>query len=142
MQAVRRVFDGKEDCVPRSGRAALVDPIGRHVDQATGADAVHLPFDAELELALQHVDPLLVGMRVRIAHLSGGRAHSRNDHALALDAAAEHRRVAGAAHDLAEPVEVEHVFAAAGLLRAGGEGCFSLHARLLRSCAPRRRRCS
>jgi len=119
-----------------------VDFVRGHEDEAARPDAVRLPVDAEFELALQHVDPLLVGMRVRIAHLAGGRAHSRNDHALALDAAAEHRRVAGAAHDLVELVEVEHVFAAAGLLRAGGQGCFSLHARLLRSGAPRRRRCS
>jgi hypothetical protein len=119
-----------------------VDFVGGHEDETARPDAVRLPFDAEFELALQHVDPLLVGMRVRVAHLSGGRAHSRHDHALALDAAAEHRRVAGAAHDLAEPVEVEHVFAAAGLFRAGGQGCVSLHGRLLRSGAPRRRRCS
>jgi hypothetical protein len=117
-----------------------VDFVGGNEDETARPDAVRLPVDAEFELALQHVDPLLVGMRVRLAHLAGGRAHSRHDHALALDAAAEHRRVAGPAHDLVEPVEVEHVFAAAGLLRTGGQGCFSLHARLLRSCAPRRRR--
>src|SRR5207244_6597807 len=104
-------------------------------DETARPDAVRLPVDAEFELALEHVDPLLVGMRVRVAHLAGGRAHSRNDHALALDTAAEHRRVAGPAHDLAEPVEVEHLFAAAGLLRAGSQDCVSLPARLLRSCA-------
>jgi hypothetical protein len=118
-----------------------VDFVGGHEDQTARPDAVRLAVDAELELALQHVDPLLVGMRVRIAHLAGRRAHSRNNHALALDAAAEHRRVAGAAHDLAELLEVEHVFAGAGLLCAGGQGCVSLHARLLRSGVQRRRRC-
>jgi hypothetical protein len=138
---VRCILAGKEDRVPGDGGPALVDLVGGNEDQTARPDAVRLPVDAELELALQHVDPLLVGMRVGIAHLAGGCAHSRHDHALALDAAAEHRRVAGAAHDLAELFEVEHVFAGAGLLSAGGQGCVSLHARLLRSGVQRRRQC-
>jgi hypothetical protein len=109
VQSVRGVLAGIEHGVAAGCRPALVDRIGRDVDEAAGSDLVDLPVDSNLEYAFEHINPLLVGVTMRIAHLARGRPHQCNDHALALDTSSEHGGILRAAHNLIDLPEVEDI---------------------------------
>ncbi len=109
VQSVRGVLAREEHGVAVGCRPALMDRIGGDVDEAAGSDLVDLPVDSNLEYAFEHINPLLVRMTMRIAHLARGRPHQGNDHALALDTSSEHGGILRAAHDLIDLPEVEDI---------------------------------
>src|SRR6476646_6979807 len=134
VQAVRRVLAGEEDNVAVRRRLARVHHVGWNVDHRSRLSFDGLLADLGSKRALQDVDPLLVGMRMRLSAGAGRHAHQRHDHALSLDAGTVGGRLLGPTEDVVDLGEVEHVFAVARAFRAGRPRRLLLrHACLLRS---------
>src|SRR2546421_883798 len=118
VQAVGGVLAGEEYAIAFALVARLVHLAGRNVEHLSRASLVPFAVELHLELAFEDEDPLLVGMRMRVRGLAGGIAHQCDNHPLAFDAAAEHRRVTRTSHDLVDFLEVEQILARPGALRA------------------------
>src|SRR6266705_5044626 len=118
VQSVRSVFAREEHDVLLAVVGGLVHLVGRHVESVPRAAVVPLAVELHLELALEDEDPLLVGMRVRIRGLARRIAHQRDDHALSLDAAAEHRGISRSSRNLIHFLKIKNIFARPGALRA------------------------
>jgi hypothetical protein len=66
MQAVRRVLHRKEYDVAIGRSCARVHDIGRNIDHRTGLGFDGLAADGGVEDAMQNINPLFVGMRMRL----------------------------------------------------------------------------
>src|SRR5256885_290886 len=123
MQAVRGVLAGEEHAVARPLVARAMHLARRYVKHAARPRLEPgTAFELHLELAFENEDPLLVGVRMRSGRLPGRIAHQRDDHALALDAAAEYRRICRSAHNLVHLMHIEEILAGTGALCAGRAG--------------------
>src|ERR1700677_2457742 len=107
MQAVRGVFNGKKYNIGiRQCPTAMRRPSW-NVNYLPWRDDGALTVHFGLHGSLQNVDPLFVGMAVRLGARSRRHAHQRRHHSLALDTAAEGGRVFGTAHDGIDSCEIE-----------------------------------
>ena len=70
VQSVRGVLACEEHGVSVGCRAALMNRIGGDVDETAAFNLVDLTVDSNLECAFEHINPLLVGMTMRIAHFA------------------------------------------------------------------------
>src|SRR5947207_2455466 len=119
MQAVGGVLAGEEHDVGVGRCSAVMHDVGGNIDHRAGPGLDLLVADLAAEGALQDVDPLLVGMGMRLGAGAGGHLHQPHDHAVALDAGAVGGGIVGTTEDVIDLGEVEYVLA---LTRAGGAG--------------------
>jgi len=88
-----------------------------------------LAVDVSVKDAFQNVDPLLIGMRMRLGAGARRHAHQADNHPLAFDTGTVCRRIIGAAQDVIDLREIEDVFARTGAFgarrarRRGGGMC-------------------
>src|SRR3990172_8821921 len=99
VQTVRGILHGKKDHVPFGRRRGAVHDIGGDIDRLPWLHQPALAFHGRIHRALEHINPLLVGVGMGDGAAAGGHAHERCDHALALDHAAEDVGIVGATHD-------------------------------------------
>src|SRR5262245_1225819 len=99
VQAVGGVLGGEEHHVGLGRRPAGMHDVGGDVEHRAGLRRDRLAADDGRERALDDVDPLLVGMAVRLGAGAGRHAHQGHHHALAFDAGADGRRVVRPALD-------------------------------------------
>ena len=66
MQAVRGVLDGKENHIALGAGFAGMHDIGGNVDHRARLGLDRLAADGRVKHAVENVDPLLVGMRMRL----------------------------------------------------------------------------
>src|SRR5215813_12645186 len=93
MQAMRRILDGKEDDVAvRTGLAGM-HGIGRHVNDRARFRFDVLTVDMSVKDTFENVDPLLIGMRMRLGAGARRHAHQADNHPLAFDTGAVCGRV-------------------------------------------------
>src|SRR5664279_5009400 len=95
-----------------------MDRVGRNIDDRARLGVYLLAVDGGAEDALQNVDPLLVGVRMRLGAGARGHPHQPDDHAVAFDAWPIRGRIIGPAHDLRHAAEVEQKFAGSGAFGA------------------------
>src|SRR5262249_130942 len=129
MQAVRTILDGKEDDVAVSTGLAGMHGIGRNVNDRARFRFDVLTVDVSVKDAFENVDPLLVGMRMRLGAGARRHAHQADNHPLAFDTGAVCGRVIGTAGDVIALRELEGVVARTGAFGArrartrGGRMC-------------------
>src|SRR3546814_760363 len=116
------IFAGEEYAIAIGRRTALVRLGGGDENQAARTYDECLAVGAKVELSFQDVDPLFVGVQMRIAHLAGGGAHQCDDHAVAFDTATKYRGITRSAHDLIDSMKIEDILTSIGALGAGGAG--------------------
>src|SRR5712691_536462 len=130
VQAVRRVLHRKEYDVAIGRSFTGMHDIGRNIDHRTGLGFDGVAADGGVEDPLQNINPLFVGMRMRLGAGTSRHTHQADDHAIALDTRAVCGRIIGTAEDVIDTSKIEHVFAGSGALGAGRagprwSGCFS-----------------
>ena len=100
VQAMGCVFHGKENYIAIGAGFARMHDIGGNVDHRAGLGLDRLAADGCVKGALENVNPLFIGMRMRFGASAGWHAHQSDDHAVALDASALRGRIIGAAKDV------------------------------------------
>src|SRR5215475_1005643 len=118
VQAMRGILDGEKDDVAIRCCLAGVHGIGGNVDDRARCYVDFFSIDVGAEGTLQHVDPLLVGMRVRLGSGACLHPHQADDHAITFDTWPVRGRIAGASHDLVHRSKIENIFSRAGALGA------------------------
>src|SRR5579884_4094019 len=123
MQPVRGVLHGEKDDIACRTRLARMHHVGGDIEDRARPRLHILAADGGVEGALENVNPLLVGMRMRLRAGARRHAHQADDHAVTFDAGAVGGRIVGTAQDVIDLCEIEQVLArssALGARRSGG----------------------
>src|SRR5215475_6873039 len=118
VQAVRGILDREKYDVAIRCRLAGVHGVGRNVDDRARCYVDLFSIDVGAEGALQHIDPLLVGMRVRLGSSACLHPHQADNHAVTFDTWPVRSRIGRASHDLVHRSKIENIFSRAGALGA------------------------
>src|SRR5262245_27041971 len=92
--------------------------VGGNVDDRAGFDVDLLPADIGAESSLQHVDPLLVRMRMRLGAGTRLHAHQADNHTVTFHAWSMCSRIGGTAHNFLHGSEIEDIFTRSGTFGA------------------------
>src|SRR3974390_2531019 len=117
VQAVRGILAREKYHVPLWRGFAGVDGVGRNIKDCARLGVERFAVNLPAEVAFEDIDPLLVGVRMRLGAGAGLPAHQADDDAVALDAGSVRSRVGGPAHDLRDGAQIEEELARTG---AGG----------------------
>src|SRR5262252_6894318 len=118
VQAVRGILDGEKYDVAIRCRLAGVHGVGRDVDDRARCYVDLFSIDVGAEGTFEHVNPLLVGMRVQLGSGACLHPHQADDHAITFDTWPVRGRIGGASHDLVHRSKIENIFSRAGALGA------------------------